>query len=175
MASLSRLIDDYIHLVKPNQAGDKNMNAYTLNKHPHQMFDVCIKFQKIYKELNTNQDKIKYFLPKNFHYMPPGGAYGWHDILDVSHFGDKVLWDLTYLLHCEEHNKTIIKYLKGDDIYEVQIAKGWSAFQVKVGTWHCIESHTNTLMMAFRPSQEDNLGFCDENHYAAEKFQFRNF
>ena len=177
MDKLSTLIDDYCHLAKPSLAGDENVNVYTFNKHPHQMFDVCIKFQEIYSKLSTGDKEKVYYLPQRFHYMPPGGTYGWNNIINPGNGGIKMQMqrDITYLFHCEEEHKTIIKYLKGDDIYEVEMPKGWSAYQVKVGTWHCIESHTNTLMMAFKPTKQDKIGFCNENHYAADKFPFKNF
>ena len=177
MDKLSILIDNFGHLEKPSLAGDDNLNVYTFNKHPHQMFDVCIKFREILSKLRTVYKEQKAcFLPFRFHYMPPGGAYGWNNLINPQN-GVKMQmqWDITYLFHCEEQYKTIIKYLKGDDIYEVKMPKGWSAFQVKAGTWHCIESHANTLMIGFVPREIDKIGFCNENHYAAEKFPFKNF
>ena len=177
MDMLATLMDNFGHLVKPSLAGDVNLNAYTFNKHPHQMFDVCIKFREIYSKLRTGDKEQKvFYAPQRFHYMPPGGTYGWNNLISPQ-IGVKMQmqWDITYLFHCEEERKTVVKYLKGDDIYEVHTPKGWSAYQVKVGTWHCIESHTNTLMMGFMPTEKDKIGFYNENHYTAEKFPFKNF
>ncbi len=174
MTALSRIMERHGAVYKPTQVSSENANMYTLNKHPHQMYDVCIKFNDIYKKLNP--DTIGPLLPGRFHYMPPGGAYGWNNNV-ASKFKSHHCYfpDWTYFIYCDEHGKSIVKYLKGNEIFEVALAKGWSAFRIKSITWHCIESSTNTIMLGFVPKNRDPLGFCDKNHYIAEGYSNRNF
>ena len=181
MRELERLQDDHGHLESPSNPESTNVNMYTFNKHPHQMFEVCIKLNDKWRQ-SVKYDWSKYMnmIPKRFHYLPPGGAYGWHDNVEdskvISGKDKKVrLLDIIYLIHVEETHKTLFKFLRGDEIYEMTLKKGWSAFKVSPFTWNCIESNTNTIMMAFRASEKDHIGFNDANHFLAEKHTDRNF
>ena len=166
MRELERLQDEHGHLESPSFSRSTNVNMYTFNKHPHQMFEVCIKLNEKWRSsVKYDWSKNMSLQPIGFHYMPPGGAYGWHD--NVGEGGNseknkdkkKRLYDLIYLIHVEETHKTLLKFLRGDEIYEMKLQKGLSVLKVT----------------PFKPHRRDLLGFNDANHFLAEKHTDRNY